>query len=489
MPTEKPNVLLVTADHWPAALLGVAGHPSVRTPTLDQLALNGTRFTNAYAECPVCIPARRTLMTGTQPRTHGDRVYKDRLRMPAVPTLAQTFRDAGYQAAAVGKLHVFPQRDRIGFDDVILCEEGRMQYAVADDYELFLAERGHAGEFFGHGMSNNEYHTRAWHLPENLHVTHWATRNMCRTIQRRDPTRPGFWYLSYMHPHPPLVPLQAYLDLYREVPIDEPVCGEWARDPERIPYLLRARQRIDTPFDAVQVRAARRAFYALCTHIDHQLRLVIGTLREEGLVDNTIVCFSSDHGDVLGDHGVWAKRTFLEGSANIPMIVAGAKGGARVPAGAIDDRLVGWADVMPTLLELASVEVPATVEGCSMFGERKREHFYGECGEGLSANRMVRDARYKLIYYPVGNRVQLFDLQQDPRELNDLAEVSALSGVRERLTEILIEHLYGEDEAWVQGGKLAGLPDRETPPPVNRGLTGQRGTHWPLPSHAKPFEA
>ena len=124
-----------------------------------------------------------------------------------------------------------------------------------------------------------------------------------------------------------------------------------------------------------------------------------------------------------------------------------------------------------------------------MFGARKRAHFYGECGEGASANRMIRDGRHKLVYYPVGNRVQLFDLQEDPRELNDLAEVSALSGVRARLTEILIEHLYGEDETWVQGGKLVGLPDREAPPPVNRGLSGQRGLHWPLPSDAKPFEA
>ena len=106
--STKPNVLLISTDHWPAALLGAAGHPAIQTPTLDELCRSGVRFSNAYAECPVCIPARRTLMTGTTPRTHGDRVFKDKLTMPEIPTMAQTFREAGYQAYAVGKLHVYP---------------------------------------------------------------------------------------------------------------------------------------------------------------------------------------------------------------------------------------------------------------------------------------------------------------------------------------------------------------------------------------------
>ena len=171
---DQPNVLLISTDHWPAALLGEAGHPVIQTPTLDELARSGVRFSNTYAECPVCIPARRTLMTGTTPRTHGDRVFNETLPMPDVPTMAQTFREAGYQAYAVGKLHVYPQRNRIGFDDVILDEEGRTQYGVTDDYELFLGDQGYAGQQFYHGMSNNQYTARPWHLSEADHVTNWA---------------------------------------------------------------------------------------------------------------------------------------------------------------------------------------------------------------------------------------------------------------------------------------------------------------------------
>src|SRR5690606_22014037 len=104
--SDHPHVLLVTTDHWPASFFGAAGHPTVQTPSLDQLARSGVRYINAYSECPVCIPARRTLMTGATPRTHGDRTFKVQEPMPALPTLAQTFREAGYQAYAVGKLHV-----------------------------------------------------------------------------------------------------------------------------------------------------------------------------------------------------------------------------------------------------------------------------------------------------------------------------------------------------------------------------------------------
>ncbi len=476
---NRPHVLLITADHWPGELLGAAGHADIQTSTLDELARSGTRFRNAYSECPVCIPARRTLMTGVSPRTHGDRDFGETMPMPALPTLAQTFRDAGYQAYAVGKLHVFPQRNRIGFDEVILDEEGRTQYGVVDDYELFLADRGFGGRQFDHGMSNNDYQTRPWHLPEDLHATNWATQQLVRAIKRRDPNRPAFWFLSYRHPHPPLVPLSNYLDVYRGRGLRQPVHARWCN--RELPYLL----------DAVRGRAAHlgphatedalRAFYALCTHIDHQLRVVLGTLREEDLLDRTAICFTSDHGDMLGRHGMWAKRLFYEPAANVPMILSGAAGDRRVNCRAVDDRLVGWQDVMPTLLDLAGIPIPASVEGRSMLAEEGREWLYGEVGEGDHATRMIRRGRHKIIYYPAGNVRQLFDVDADPLELEDLAGSPAHAALLEELTAVLAGQLYGEDRNWVQGGHLVGRPDRIFRPGPNRGLSSQRGHHWPPP--------
>ena len=478
---SRPHVLLVCTDHWPGTLFGHAGHPVIQTPTLDTLARSGVRYNRAYSECPVCIPARRTLMTGTTTATHGDRVFMVDNPMPSVPTMAQSFRDSGYQAYAVGKLHVYPQRDRIGFDDVILAEEGRPHLGAVDDYETFLGENGFAGEGFTHGMSNNDYAQRPWHLPEAMHVTNWTTRQMARMIRRRDPTRPGFWYLSYCHPHPPLTPLQCYLDLYRDEDPGEPYLGDWAEDPHSLPYALKAvRGRVGEMNDS-QIAWARRAFYALCTHIDHQLRVVIGTLREEGLIDNTVVLFTADHGDMLGVHGLWAKRLYYEQSANVPMILVGRAGDNRVGHNRTDNRLVGWQDVMPTLLDLAGIDVPGTVDGISMVGGGKREHLYGECGENAQATRMMHDGRYKLIYYPAGNRSQLFDLEEDPEERRDLSGSERHASTMGRLTERLVERVRDRDGHWLQNGELTGLPDLEYMPPANRGLSGQRGLHWPPP--------
>lgn len=485
---DQPHVLLVTTDHWPASLLGCAGHPVIQTPTLDQIARNGTRFTNAYSECPVCIPARRTLMTGTPPRIHGDRTFQTTLRMPELPTMAQTFRDAGYQAYAVGKVHVYPQRDRIGFDDIILAEEGRPQWGVTDDYEQFLGTRGFGGRGFDHGMSNNEYSTRPWHLPEDCHITNWTTREMARMIRRRDPDRPGFWYLSYVHPHPPLVPLRDYWEMYQDVEPPVPPWGEWAMDFEQLPYRVKQQRSGWHCESEIAIRRGLRAFYALCTHIDHQLRLIIGTLREEGILDNTVIAFTSDHGDMLGQHGLWAKRLYYENSANVPMLLMGTAEDNRVHPGRTDNRLVGWQDVMPTLLDLAGLPIPDSVAGLSMVGDDKRDMLYAECNEGETATRMVHDRRFKLIYYAAGNRTQLFDLQSDPDELNDLSNEPNHQQTREDLTQTLIDSLYGSDETWLSDGQLIGLPEPDFEATANRGLSIQRGVHWPPPPVVPPVD-
>lgn len=476
MPAAQPNVLLICVDQWPGSLLGVAGHPCLMTPNLDRLAASGVLFTNAYSAAPVCTAARRGLMTGLTPRSHGDRVYSERLPMPDVPTLAETFCRAGYQAYAVGELHVFPPRSRIGFCDVILDEAGRRHLGTeADDYELFLAAEGYVGQEYTHAISANSYMTRTWHLPEYLHPTNWTVYEMCRTIKRRDPTRPALWYMSFRTPHPPLVPPAPYMDLYRDAAIPEPYVGDWAADPPRLPYALQVRRDRWPPLKSPELRLARQAFYAACTHIDHQIALVIGTLREEGLLDDTIICFLSDHGDMLGNHGLYAKQLFYQDSARIPLIIVPTADYRHLGHHRVDDRLVEIRDVMPTLLDMAGIAVPGTVEGVSLISGARRDHLYGEMGEGDVATRMLRSLRFKLVYYAAGNRSQLFDLQEDPNELHDLSDDPAHAGVRQDLTRRLVEHLYGDDQNWVKDGALVGLPDRRYEPGPDRGLNNQRG--------------
>lgn len=482
---RRPHVLLVMVDQWPGKLLRTAGHANIVTPTLDHLARLGMRFPRAYSECPICIPARRTIMTGTSPRRHGDRVFKPAEPMPALPLLAQCFRDAGYQSYAVGKLHVYPPRERIGFDDALIAEEGRPHLGPVDDYDLFLADQGHAGEQFMHGMNNNDYLYRPWHLAERLHVTNWTTREAARMIQRRDPTRPAFWHVSYTHPHPPLVPLTAYMDLYDSDRLDLPLRADWENDAV-VPALQTVRAYWPTRYADHELRAIRRAFYALCTHIDHQLRILLGTLREQGVLDDTVIMVCSDHGDMLGDFGLWAKRLFYEASAQVPMLLVGVRGDRRVAPGTLDSRLVGLQDVMPTLLELAGLSIPDSVEGISMVGERRRDVLFGECRDDHNATRMAHDGRHKLIWYPAGNVVQLFDLEDDPHEQTNRAEQPAYAATREHLSAVIAREAWGVDTGWIADGQLVGFQPGTPDVAADRVLGGQRGLHYPTPLLTDP---
>ena len=204
-------------------------------------------------------------------------------------------------------------------------------------------------------------------------------------------------------------------------------------------------------------------------------------MRLEGLLDETIVCFTSDHGDMLGNHHMAAKRVFYEASANVPMILMGTKDDPRLGEGRVDDRLVGLQDVMPTLLELCGIPVPESVDGLSMLAATKRDFLYGECGEDDHATRMIREGRHKLIYYPVGNHFQLFDLEADPLELRDLAADPAHGELRRRLAERLGGELYGGDEAWLEGREWTGKADKPYHWAPHRSLNSQRGDGWPTP--------
>jgi arylsulfatase len=468
--SEVRNLVLVTVDQWHHAAFSHAGHPVVETPTIDLLARMGTRFTRCFSECPVCIPARNTLMTGTTPRTHGDRVYREGRPAPEAPWLAGCLREAGWQTAAAGKLHVFPQRRRIGFDDVRLHEEGRAQFGVVDDYDTWLAERGFPGQQHAHGLGNNSYEARPWHLPEDCHPTAWTAREFCRLLRRRDPTRPGFWYLSFNGPHPPLAPPAALLDYYRTRPAPEPPTPTWA-----LPAHLTADPH--APCTPAAAAEARRAYWAACAYIDQQLRMVMGTLRDEGLFDTTAILFTGDHGEQLGWHGQWGKWAMYEGSAHVPSILVLPPGHPQARPGAIDARPCGLADVMPTLLGLAGVAVPARVEGRSLLGA-PGAIAHSEWGEDARAQRMACDGRWKAVWHAGGNRTQLFDLDTDPDELSDRADDPACAAIRERLMAVIRERLYGTDSTFVRDGVLVGADPLPVPGPA-RTFGNARGPHWP----------
>ena len=349
---------------------------------------------------------------------------------------------------------------------------------MKDDYELYLQEQGYAGQEATHAMGHNDYIVRPWHLPEHPPpdqldgpadvAVHRPARShkagiLVHVVQRAASA------------HRPAGAVPHHVPRARDRHALRRGVGYGLGLPAQRPQ--RPADGPDaTPYSEDAVRIARQGFYAMCTHLDQQIRLVIGLLREEGLLDNTVVMFTSDHGEMLGNHGQWAKDLFYEESAKIPMVLMPPANRADIGKNVCDDRLVVQADIFPTLADICGVPIPDTVEGLSMVGDRKRDYIYGEHWENETASRMIRDSRYKLIYYPLGNHFQLFDLENDPDELLDLADDPSLASVRERLTDLLIENLYGSDLAYLQDGKLVGVPDDDFQSRgYDRNFGGQRG--------------
>ena len=262
-----------------------------------------------------------------------------------------------------------------------------------------------------------------------------------------------------------------------------PYTGEWALNQTQLPFALENRRLNNNSYSDKEIELARKAFYAMCTHVDHQIRLIIGLLREENILDNTILLFTSDHGDMLGNHGQFMKDIFYEDSSKIPLILV-PQSNIDLTIGHNDKRLATQADILPTLLDLCEIKPPKTIEGESLIGESKRKIIYGEHWEGTMASRMIRNSQYKLIYYPAGNVRQLFDINNDPNEMKDLSQDNKHKEILNELTKELTSRLYGNDLEWIDEDSLQGIkinddltPDgfANIPTGNKRGLGGQRG--------------
>ncbi|GHH99814.1 sulfatase-like hydrolase/transferase [Neobacillus kokaensis] len=457
MTKQQPNIVFITCDHLRADHLGCAGHPIIQTPHIDQLARNGVRFENAYSATPICIPARASIMTGMEGHSLGLTTFKKGFELPVKETLPQLLKDQGYQTKVVGKMHVFPERCHYGFETMLLCEEGARfgdylgENRGYDDYEQWLAEQGYAGMAFSHGISVNEYATTIWNLPDHLHPTEWIGTNACKEIRRRDWTRPLFLWASFTAPHPPLTPLMKDLYMYQQDEIPMPVYGDWSQDHPSFHALNLSFGEGKTD---KQIALARQAYYASVTQIDRQVNRIIGTLREQGILENTWFIFTSDHGDNLGDHHLWQKANFLQGACNIPFIITPPLSGdydqvfhTNWLPGKVSEAVVGLQDILPTCLEIAKGYAPEQVDGKSLIPiviepkESIRNTILGEFGHVGQRSLMLTDGYWKYIWYEEDGVELLFNLREDPNEIKNLSglETHVLKDWRGRLVKVLAE--------------------------------------------------
>ena len=471
---DCPNVILILCDQMRGDCLGIDGNTVAQTPNLDYLAARGIRFTHAYSASPSCLPARASLWTG-QNQWHTGLLGMGWGQGP-IPndfphTLAGEFTKADYRTHLVGKGHFTPQRALMGFETTEIDESGRtIVNGFKDNYREWFDK--HASAEISpddHGVDWNSWLARPWHTEEYLHPTAWTMSRAIDFLKQRDQEKPFFLNISFARPHSPYVSPQTYFDMYINDETPPPAVGKWADmhdKPEEAvnPNAWRGRM---TP---KQIHHARSGYYGEISFIDTQIGRLMNWISrfQHRALQNTWIVFTSDHGDMQGDHNLWRKTYAYEGSSRIPLIIV-PPSAIRRPKRKVADEVVELRDIMPTLLDAAGLPVPKTVDGSSLLLAMEeqqtnwRSYIHGEhctCYSKEQEMQYVTDGRRKLIWLPRIGHEQFFDLEQDPNELNDLIKDSKRQDEIQTWRSYLIHELSERDCGWVRDGKLF-CPDNE----------------------------
>lgn len=469
MTTKPPNILLITTDQQRYDTIGSRAPRWLRTPHLDMLASEGVTFDRTYAECPVCVAARSSLMTGRYVTSHKlDGNQETSKYFGSTDTLPAVLGAAGYQTAAIGKMHFGPERARHGFQEMLLPA----------DYYRWMERTGNPCQPMRHGLGQNELHPGLATVPEALTLTNWiADQGSDYILHRRDPTKPFFLWCSFSKPHPPLDPPEPYFSMYRDAAIPEPVVGDWAQgDDGPIAFVRQRQQWSSDRLSPELIRAARAAYYGLVTHCDYAMGRILAALQDQWLLNDTLILFTSDHGDYLGDHRSAAKFFYHDASARVPCILRLPKSWDERWHGTVSDTLATHADILPTLASAAGATLPAGIDGLDLRsvlrGERPaRQHLHGTFLNGLWQGWI--DGTWKFMHYREGGGEQLFDLAKDPLELHDLGRCSAHTAVRDRLRAALTAYLAEHAPGYLRDGQLP------VDPPGTDSERDRRAKPWP----------
>jgi len=444
---ERPNVLFICGDDHAAYVYGAYGNTRVRTPNLDRLAASGIRFDRAYCNAPVCTASRAAFITGRYPRSVGVSTLPTPLPADAT-TLADALSAAGYETCSIGKTH-FNSNLKHGYDVLI----------DAPDFRRDLKARGTTplpeGEEVLAPWKPFKTPAREWLnsqvLPEgavdaDMEGTFYA--HSAAEFLTAERERPFFLMVSLKEPHSPFRFPVEFRGRHHPAEFDvPPVTGE---DAPQVPAIFRE-------LSPEEKQGIAAAYYTSVEFLDENVGRVLAALEASGQADNTLVVYIGDHGYMLGQHGRFEKHCSFEPAVRAPLVISLP---GRISAGRATSALVEFIDILPTVLELCQVDLPAEVQGRTLVPivdgktDRHRDHVFVEYA--ANAEALVRTERWKLVYL-AGNRerddgyttgqplpgrqIRLFDLESDPDELHNLADDPAHAEVREELLDQLANHL------------------------------------------------
>ena len=422
-PDTRPNILVIISDEHRKDAMGCAGHPHVKTPHLDALAARGTRFTNAYTSSPMCVPTRAALACG-------DHVHRTGFWDSATPydgsvkSWMHDLRDAGHRTASIGKLHFRGGEDDNGFSEEILPMHvvggvGWVAGLLREDPPAFDVAAELAKDS-GYGTSSyTDYDLAITEAAES-----WIN-------QRQGTESPWAAFISLVSPHYPLTAPAPFYDLYEDADFD--LAPKAVPDHPEIRNLARFFD-YERHFTRQSRRAAMAGYFGLTSFLDDCVGRILGTLAASGQAENTVVIYLSDHGEMLGDKGLWTKQVMYEASAGIPLIIAGPG----IPNAHQCGTAASFVDIAATAREVVLGKRNENAPGLSLRHLANAEDdpdrtVFAEYHDGGSSTGafMVRWADWKYVYYP-GMPPQLFNLADDPFEDHDLGMDSSEDAVAAR---------------------------------------------------------
>jgi arylsulfatase A-like enzyme len=393
------------------------------------------------------VPARACLITGKSASTTGFLSNNFVEKWNYKNTLMEVLRDNGYQTINVGKNHFRPVRKGLGFEINRIYETHNDENGLTSDYHLWLE---HETNGRVHDTAkDHECNGRVllpWAYEPYLHPTEWTLNESISQLERRDPSRPFYLQMSFHRPHPPIDPPLHYYEMYRNAKLPEIPVGDWVDDVFKSDDDTLLTNPFEGKFKKEDLDIARRGYYASISHIDAQIGKLMIWLKRKKILNNTMIIFTSDHGEMLGDHNMFRKGPAFEGAAKIPFIIKLPK--ASVKNSKISTP-VSLIDIMPTILDAADIKCPSDVEGTSVVpllnGEKleNREYVFGENYRQQPARgwNFIAGERYKFVWESNSGLELFFDLDNDPQELHNLIADKTYEGMIKEYRQYLIYEL------------------------------------------------
>lgn len=472
--SDRPNILLLFTDQQRFDTIAALGNPVIQTPALDNLVREGTAFTGAYTASPVCMSARCSVALGQYPHHTGCNRNNP---MPQERTsLMQLLQAAGYQTQGIGKMHFGPDSRALwGFEARDYSEE--CSTGPHDAFYQHLVANGYGHIKDPHGVRSEFYYVpQPSQVPAHLHQSHWIGDRSLEFLQTRDRDRPFFLWSSFIKPHPPFESPSPWNRLYKPPEMPLPHLPEGYR--ELLTYHNHRQNRYkwrDQGWDTNLIRLIRAQYYAAISFIDYNVGRILSHLREVGELDSTLVLFTSDHGELLGDYGSFGKRSMVESAAHVPLL---ARYPERFAAGARCEEAVTTVDLLPTCLCAAGLEVPADRDGVDLAAvatQPSRDGVIIQFAEANDGLYCLVTREWKYVYSAPDNREWLFrrDGQLETRSVAGLQGYEApLRELRSRLVGWLRQDGY---EAPLDGEGWKVFPHRQIASDPDAGLLYQEG--------------